>query len=110
MYVSVKDLVPGRFVEVLDVRNLQGPDRLDGRCQNGLGLTGTAAARQVPSGLSQRSKDLRPIESLTRTVLTKTHCRSRFVCRCGSLILAASALRATDPGPCHTFRPRLSFV
>ena len=106
----MKDFVSSRLVEVLDVRNLQGPDRLDGRSQNGIGLTGTAAARQVTSGLSQRSKDLRPIESLARTVLTKTHCRSRLVCRCASLILAASALTATSPGRCHTFSLRLSFV
>ena len=75
----MQDFVASRLVEVLDVRNLQRTDRLNSGRQHGVGLTGAAPPRQVSPRFSQRSKNLRPVEPLSRTVLTKSHRRSCLV-------------------------------
>ena len=75
----MQDFLARGLVEVLDVRNLQRTYRLDSGCQHGVGLTGAAPPRQVSPGLPQRSKNLRTVEPLPRTVFTESHRRSRLV-------------------------------
>ena len=75
----MQDFLACGFVEVLDVRNLQRTYRLNGGRQHGIGRTGAAVSRQVSPGLPQRSKNLRTVEPLPRTVLTKSHRRLRLV-------------------------------
>src|SRR5262245_59496803 len=69
----MKDFLAGRLVEVLDVRNLQGANRLDGRRQRGIGRAAAPAPRQIASRFSQRSQNLGSIESLAGAVLTEPH-------------------------------------
>jgi hypothetical protein len=55
------------------VRNLQRAHRLNSRRQRHVGLAAASAARELSPGFSQDSKDLRPVESLPRTMLAKSH-------------------------------------
>ena len=109
----MKDFLAGRLVEVFDVRNLQRAHGLDGRRQGGIRLAAPPASRQVAPGFSQCSKDLRTIESLTCTMLAKSHRRSDLIANitgasgCGLACEAMShfsfrtVLRVTDENGVH---------
>ena len=71
----MEDFFAGRFVEVFDVRNFQGTHGLDRSRQGDIRLAAPPAPRKVTPRLSQCSKDLRTIESLAGTMLTKPHRR-----------------------------------
>jgi hypothetical protein len=100
----MEDFLAGRLVEVLDVRNLQRAYGLDGRRQGGIRLAAPPASRQVAPRFSQRSKDLRSIESLTCTMLAESHRRSDLIANINWLRAAGDGLRAG-----HTFPFVLSF-
>lgn len=69
----VQHFVSRDLVEIFDVGNLESTDGLNGRCQRGISLAAPSPPWQLSSGGPQRSKDLRTIETLPCTVLTKTH-------------------------------------
>src|SRR4030095_3377324 len=102
----MKDFFAGRLVEVLDVRNLQGADRLDGRRQRGIGRAAAPASRQIAPRFSQRSQDLGTIESLAGAVLTEPH---RLQPQ--SPILRGLGAASSPPPPVsHFFFPRVLYV
>jgi hypothetical protein len=69
----VQDFVAGHFVEVFDVGDFERAHGLNRRHQRLIGLARSPPLRQLSPGGSQRSKDLRAIESLPRTMLAETH-------------------------------------
>jgi hypothetical protein len=99
----MKDFFARRLVEILDVRNLQGADRLDSRRQRGIGRTAPPAPRQIAPRFSQRSQDLGSIESLAGAVLTEPH---RVLTSIAN-ITGASGCKLPAP-PCHTSSSRVS--
>ena len=70
---SVNDLALDEIVDRFEVRDLQAAHRLDGQSE---GLIGTAWSPQRPQALSrgaQGAEHLRPIESLTFTMVAEAH-------------------------------------
>jgi hypothetical protein len=106
----VQYLVARRLIEVLDVRNLQGANCLDRRRQRCIRRTGVPATRQLPSGIPQRSKNLRSIEPLPRTVLAKTHRRFSLIANISCFGPRATGYRLRATQACHTFPFALSLV
>src|SRR5262245_8405574 len=102
----MEDFFAGRLVEIFEVRNFQGAHGLDGCRQGSVRLAAPPAPRQVTPRLSQCSKDLRPIESLAGTMLTKAHCRSDLIAN----ITEVRASRLRPRPTCHTFPSELSFL
>ena len=71
-------LLVGRFVAIVEMRNLQGAHRLDRHVERFLGSAATARSQVAPSG-PQDPKDLCPVESLPFTMVTETHRRSPWL-------------------------------
>ena len=72
-YSSVNHLAVHELVCRLEVRNLQSAHSLDGQCQ---GLIGTGRRVRLSQALScspQGAENLRPIKSLTFTVIAEAH-------------------------------------
>src|SRR5262245_21280113 len=71
---SVDDLVVRRFVvEILEVRDLQSADRVDGGAQRILGPAGVALFAQLAAGVTQHAQDLCAVVSLAFTMLAEAH-------------------------------------
>jgi hypothetical protein len=93
----VQDFVSSDFVEVLDVGNLERPHGLNRRRQRGIRLAGSSLPRQLSPRRPQRSKDLRTIESLPRTVLAETHCDADLVVNITEAAARVTLFRSRRP-------------
>jgi len=60
------------IVDGIEVRNLERPHRLDGRCQHLLCFARRLAAKP-PAGGAKGAQHLRAVESLSRTVVAEAH-------------------------------------
>src|SRR5688572_25908271 len=74
----MNDLVA--FVFHVEVRDVERGDCLKRQQERLIDLPAAAPSSQVASDLSQRTEDLRAIESLTVTVFAETHEWTRLVC------------------------------
>jgi hypothetical protein len=96
----VNDLTLHLIVEWFEMRNLQGAHRLNGHGETLIGAATRLGGSEPLSRGSQDAKHLRPIESLTFTVITEAHVvprlRKKSVHRsCVANILPSTATRQT---------------
>ena len=66
-------LVLGHLIERLEMRNLEGVDRLNGERERLVASADAALCLQPLARRTERAQDLRPIESLAFTVLAEAH-------------------------------------